>query len=159
MFQWTLLGVVQLTAGLAMHFGGVKMNTNLYSLPFVLVTGGTAGLLMAGLYGLVDRAKALQFLWRPFMFMGMNAITMYILAEGGIVQWVLQGFYWEDPEKNLSNILWPTGVYWGQDDNMRPSAAEGPTYNYQIMLWCLAYIGFWMFIAWLMYRRGVVIKI
>lgn len=156
-FQWVFLGVMQLAVGLTMHFSGFRMNTNLYSLPFVLVTGGTGGLVLAGCYCLVDRAKRLPYLWRPFMFLGMNAITMYILAEGGIIQWLLQGFYWDDPDKNLSNILWPTGLYWGQDDNLRPT--DGPTYDYRIMLWCLGYIGVMMMVAWEMFRRHVVIRI
>lgn len=73
------------------------------------------------------------FAWKGFMYLGMNAITMYLCAEGGIIEWFLSCFYLGDPDKNLQNILYPTGVYWGDDDRVR----DHPSYNYQVrqMLW------------------------
>jgi hypothetical protein len=33
--------------------------------------------------------------------MGMNAITVYVLAEGGIPDWFVSCFYLDDPDQNL----------------------------------------------------------
>ena len=41
--------------------------------------GGAAALTLAALYWIIDVRKAGGFLWRPFMFFGMNAITMYVM--------------------------------------------------------------------------------
>ena len=58
------------------------MNTDLYSFPYVLVSGGAAGLTLSGCYWLVDIRKIGAPVWKPFMYFGMNAIAMYLLAEG-----------------------------------------------------------------------------
>ena len=156
-FQWILFGVLQVVLGLILHYSGVVlMNTDLYSISYTLVSGGAAGLFLAATYILVDRAKRFPYLWRPFKYMGMNAISMYLLAEGGIIDWALTCFYWDEPQKNLRNILWPTGVYWGQDDNDRPAH---PTYDFRIMIWCIAYIALWAFVAYEMFKRKMFIRI
>ena len=64
------------------------MNTDLYSFPYVLVSGGAAGLTLSGCYWLVDIRKIGAPVWKPFMYFGMNAIAMYLLAEGAQIQHV-----------------------------------------------------------------------
>lgn len=65
----------------------------------------------------MDVRKSGAILWRPFMFFGMNAITMYLFAEGDILDTAMQCFYIGNPDNSLNNILWPTGVFWGDDDS------------------------------------------
>jgi hypothetical protein len=60
---------------------------------------------------------------------GLLLRSRYLLAEGGIVDWICASFYLDNPDKNLQNILWPTGVYWGDNDDVRPYK---PSYNYQV---------------------------
>eukprot|EP00043_Microstomoeca_roanoka_P017928 m.188833 g.188833 ORF g.188833 m.188833 type:complete len:1127 (-) comp16734_c1_seq1:3793-7173(-) len=156
MIHWSIFGAFQLALGLILHFtGAFPMNTDLYSISYTLVTGGTAGLLVPTFYGLVDRLHVGVWLWTPFMYMGMNAIVMYLAAEGGILQYIFESFYWNKEENSLVNILWPTGVFWGDSDE-RPYK---PTYNYQVMLWVIAYIGIWMLLARYMYHRRMFVTI
>ncbi len=66
-----------------------------------------AGLILTLCFALVDVAPhcaraALQ----PFRWLGLNAITVYVLAEGGLPDWVCAMFYLQSPEQNLQNILW-----------------------------------------------------
>ena len=61
------------------------------------MTGGTAGVALALSYGVVDLLRAGEWAWAGFRYMGMNAIVMYLLAEGGIVEYIVRAFYWGDP--------------------------------------------------------------
>ena len=146
--------------GLLLHFSTlVPMNTDLYSISYVLVSGGAGGLLLCFCYWVVDMKKTAAFLWRPFMWLGMNAIVMYLCAEGDIIDWFIAWFYVDgDPDKNLANILWPTGVYWGDkgDDLDRP---EEPTHNVAVLFWIFGYIGIWMLVAREMHMRKIYIRL
>jgi hypothetical protein len=62
-------------------------------------------------------------------------------------------------DKNLQNLLWPTGVYWGMDDGGSGPWPAKPTYNPFIMAWTVLYITFWMVLSWWMFTNGVFIKI
>jgi hypothetical protein len=90
--------------------------------------------------------------------MGMNAISIYVLAEGGIPDWFLSCFYLDDPDQNLQNVLWPTGVYWGEDEDAWGERSKA-TYQIVILLWVLGYIGMFMALAAYMHRRRIFIKI
>eukprot|EP00039_Didymoeca_costata_P008632 m.114452 g.114452 ORF g.114452 m.114452 type:complete len:1152 (-) comp14167_c0_seq1:6-3461(-) len=161
-----VFSVLQLVGGFALHFSGaILMNTDLYSLSYVLVTGGSAGLALALCYQLVDINKVGARLWKPFMYFGMNAITMYLLAEGDVIDTFLGLIYWDktnstqppyNNDKNLQNVLWPTGVYWGDVDYPLPSK---PTHNRFVMIWTILYISFWMVVSWGMFLHNIFIKI
>eukprot|EP00041_Stephanoeca_diplocostata_P032317 m.1032949 g.1032949 ORF g.1032949 m.1032949 type:complete len:1186 (+) comp24129_c0_seq8:123-3680(+) len=154
--QWTIFGALQLLVGMVLHFTVIPMNTDLYSISYTLVTGAAASLALAGLYWLVDVHKRGVRVWRPFMYFGMNAITMYLFAEGDIVDTFLQFFYVGNPDNSLNNILWPTGVFWGDDDSVLPAR---PTHNVYVLVWTLVYIAFWMVLAWYMHVRAIYVKI
>jgi hexosaminidase len=79
----------------------------------------------------------------------------YLFAEGGITQWALAAFYWADPEKNLANLIWPSGVYWG----FPATPPSAPTYDPSVMVWTLAYIGVTALLARWMYQRRIFVKI
>jgi hypothetical protein len=101
---------------------------DLYSISYTFVSGGAAGLLLTFCFYLVDIKRRGSYLWSGFMYLGMNAITMYLCAEGGIIEWFLSRFWLDDPDKNLTNILYPTGVYWGDSDDV----PDKPSHNYQV---------------------------
>ena len=84
--HWVPLGLVQLLLGLLLHFMGLPLNPNLYSLSFLFLSGGTCFLVLAVLYWLVDFRKSLRRVWQPFMYLGMNAIAIYVLVESGPIQ-------------------------------------------------------------------------
>lgn len=156
-YHFLPFSVLQLVVGLALHFSGaILLNTDLYSISFVLVTGGVAGIVLAGSYYMVDIRSVGRVAWLPFRWLGMNPITIYVLAEGDIIDWFLGRFYWGDEDKSLMNLLFPTGVYWGDDGSAR---AHHPSYMWSVMLWTIAYIALWMLVAYWMHRKQIYIKI
>ncbi len=156
MVQWVPPSFAIFIIGLILHFTAIPMNPDLYSLSFLLLTGGICGIMAAGFYAWVDISGSASFLWTPFMHVGMNAITMYLLAEGGIVTWVLSWFYWGDSERSLVNLFWPTGVYWGDSNDDQPPA---PREDVPTLLWTLGYIALWMVVARIMFNRKIFIVI
>ena len=55
---WAWPALVQLAIGVALHLSGwMLMNTDLYSIPFLLVTNGVTGLMLCLCYLAVDVAK------------------------------------------------------------------------------------------------------
>ena len=154
--HWLSFSSLLLVAGIVLHFSGVPLNTNIYSISYTCLSAGAGGYLLSMFYYIVDVQRSGQLLWMPFMFMGMNAISMYIFAEGDIVDWFLGCFYvGSDPDKNLSNILWPTGVYWG-DSSDRPTA---PSHNIAMFFWTLGYIAVTAVLAWYMYKNKIFVTI
>ena len=90
--------------------------------------------------------------------MGLNTITCYLIAEGGILQWFLNAFYINgDTDQTLANVLWP-GVLWGPDEDAWALDTE-PSYSGAMMAWTLAYIGALMAAAWWMDHRGLYLTI
>mmetsp|Transcript_29659 Transcript_29659/g.88748 ORF Transcript_29659/g.88748 Transcript_29659/m.88748 type:complete len:726 (-) Transcript_29659:538-2715(-) len=155
--QWNLAGWVQLTLGLVLHLSGaIVMNTDLYSISYILVSGAAACLTLAFLYYLVDVLGYAKRITTPFKAFGMNAILMYLLAEGGLPDTLLNIFYVGNPLNNLQYVLWPTGDLWGNSDDELPSE---PTRDPYVMCWTLSYIAFWMVVAWVLHLRGIYVKI
>ena len=213
LYHMVLFSLLQLVFGLVLHFsGGIKMNTDLYSFSYVLVSGGAGGIMLSICYFIVDCKRMWVTSWTPFKFFGMNAITMYsgkyfehlkistemrvskilaecwqsalpslpgtakhpanvaspwwliflleifcfrhvldfddgfcvcfncryILAEGGIPDTLFSLFYLDDTnatappynsDQNLQNVLWPTGVYWGDQFDGGLGRAETVSHN------------------------------
>ena len=81
-------GGISVAIGLLMHFIGLRLNTNLFSISFLLFTSGVTTLAFGAAYYLVDFSRTATTppprLAKPFIWMGKNAITVYLLAEGGI---------------------------------------------------------------------------
>ena len=46
----------------------------------------------------------------PFIWVGKNALAIYIGAESGIIQ--VLAYLLGDEKNSLANLLWP-GVFWG----------------------------------------------
>lgn len=99
-FHWLISSFSLLALAFALDFFGVRMNKSLYSLSYTCVTAGAAGLLFAGMYLLVDvygfRRPTYAMEW-----MGMHALSIYILIACNILPIFIQGFYWKDPQNNL----------------------------------------------------------
>ena len=58
------------------------MNKNLWSVSYLLVTGGTSVFLLWLYYQIVDVAKV-QLPLRPFIWMGQNAIVVFVFGASG----------------------------------------------------------------------------
>ena len=88
----------------------------------------------------------------PFECVGRNALGIYMLAESGVVNWFFEIFYYNKPKNSLANVLWPTGVFWGpnDDDDHLPHHAS---YSGTVMAWTLAYCAFWTLVAMYLHRN------
>ncbi|KAG0588984.1 hypothetical protein KC19_2G282700 [Ceratodon purpureus] len=104
LWDWIIMSVALLTMGLLLHLFGIPFNKPLYSVSYMLFTGGAAGVVFAGFYLLVDvhswRAPTILLEW-----MGQNALLMYVLVAEGLFPAALQGLYWRVPENNLVDLI------------------------------------------------------
>ncbi|RZC75515.1 hypothetical protein C5167_050993 [Papaver somniferum] len=102
--SWTMPAAGLVVVGFMLDFCGIHMNKALYSFSYTCVTVGAAGILLVGIYVMVDvlgfRKPALVFEW-----MGRHALVIYILAACNVLPVLLQGFYWEKPENNFLKLL------------------------------------------------------
>jgi heparan-alpha-glucosaminide N-acetyltransferase len=80
--------------------GMIPLNKNLWSLSFILVMGGSAFVLLAALYFIID-----VILWwngAPFKYPGMNSILVYVGSE------ILQGYFpfsWQQQSNSHLDLL------------------------------------------------------
>ena len=66
LYHMVIFSVVQVLLGLLLHFSNViRMNTDLYSFSYVLVSGGAGGIALSICYCIVDCKKVWAAGWRP----------------------------------------------------------------------------------------------
>ncbi|KAF5200804.1 heparan-alpha-glucosaminide N-acetyltransferase [Thalictrum thalictroides] len=102
--QWTIPALVLLVLGFIMHFSGMHFNKVLYSSSYTCLTAGTAGILFAGIYVLVD-VYGYRRLTFVLEWMGKHSLMIYILAACNLLPIFLQGFYWKNPENNIFRLI------------------------------------------------------
>ncbi|KAL6350137.1 hypothetical protein AAG906_004075 [Vitis piasezkii] len=102
--HWIVPSSCLLVLGFALDFFGMHVNKALYTLSYMCVTAGAAGILFAGIYLMVDmygyRRPTIVMEW-----MGMHALMIYILAACNILPVFLQGFYWRRPQNNIFRLI------------------------------------------------------
>ncbi|CAH9132541.1 unnamed protein product [Cuscuta epithymum] len=102
--HWIIPSCFLLMLGVACDFLGMHINKVLYSFSYTCVTAGTAGVLFAGVYIMVD-VYGCRHLTTLLEWMGMNALPIYLLVSCNIIPIVLQGFYWRHPENNILSMI------------------------------------------------------
>ncbi|RAL55028.1 hypothetical protein DM860_013724 [Cuscuta australis] len=102
--QWTIPSCCLLLLGVACDFLGVHINKVLYSFSYTCVTVGTAGVIFAGVYMMVDVCGCIH-LTSLLEWMGMNALAIYVLVSCNIIPILLQGVYWRRPENNILSMM------------------------------------------------------
>ncbi|XP_042507854.1 heparan-alpha-glucosaminide N-acetyltransferase-like [Macadamia integrifolia] len=102
--NWMIPASILVVFGFMLNLSGMHFNKALYSLSYMCVTTGVAGIFLAGTYMLVD-----VYGWRrPTMVMellGKHALLIFILAASNVVPIFLQGFYWKKPENNILRLI------------------------------------------------------
>ncbi|KAH0721610.1 hypothetical protein KY284_006640 [Solanum tuberosum] len=100
LYNWSILSLSLLAVGLFLDFVGMPLNKSLYTISYMLVTSGAAGITFCLLYLLVD-----IYGWRRLMFvlewMGKHSLSIFILITSNIAVIFIQGFYWRDPQNNI----------------------------------------------------------
>ncbi|KAJ6845341.1 uncharacterized protein M6B38_289870 [Iris pallida] len=102
--HWMVPSFSLLALAFSLDFFGMQMNKALYTFSYTCITAGTAGLLFAGIYVLVD---VYGIRWPTFAmeWMGMHALMIYILIACNILPVLIQGFYWRNPRNNLLKLI------------------------------------------------------
>jgi len=180
--NWALSSAVQMLLGLACVLAGVPLNPNLYSLSFLLVSNAICGLVLTAISIALDGgvsgatgpdggwglAGVVSVVATPFRWLGLNSILIYVLSCTDMTQCALNMFYWDDRDNSLYNLVYPTGAFWGMnDDDAGPAAAFVPTRSDRvpssstdILVWCIClYIPFWMVLAGYLHRIKVYFKV
>ena len=172
----TWWALAQLAFGLLLHLTGANlMNTDLYSVAFLLVQGGASLLVLAGFYAWLDLGGAERgaaggdeaaaaaarpahaWLALPCRWVGKNSLLIYILACSGVVADFLGWFWWGARNQNLGAYLWP-GTHWGtcsQNETSQGALCNDPA----VLVWTLAYIAMFGVLAWWLNRKGIFVKI
>lgn len=168
LFHWVALGTTLVAVGILLDVMGIRLNTDLYSFSYLLLSTGAAMLGHAVCYLLVQMWSArgspeVPLLLRPFHWLGMNSILIYLLACTDITPSVLGLVYWGQRDHNLSEIVYPTGKFWGPDygEGYVPEETHyGAHDSIVVVCWCLfAYIPMWMALAGGLHRIKWYLKI
>jgi predicted acyltransferase len=122
------------------------INKNLWTSSYVVFTAGMGGLLLAAFYWLIE-IRGWRTWSKPFVIYGTNAIAVFV-ASGLLTRLLVR---WQ-----VSSADGTRSVYTWIYDELFASWA-GPLNG--SLLFALSYIVFWLGIMWLLYRRGVFIKI
>ena len=81
LIHWLCLSSTLVIFGLIVHFAGIPMNKQLWSLSYLLFMSGTCGAALLVSYMMVDidhgYRKCFKFILRPLEYMGMNAILVF----------------------------------------------------------------------------------
>ncbi|UOQ71918.1 acyltransferase family protein [Hymenobacter cellulosilyticus] len=123
------------------------INKSLWTSSFVLYTGGIAALTLAAFYWLIDVQNYRRGL-TPFVAFGVNAITAFFLSSllaRGLNRWQVTG---QQGPTGLQNWLYQTFFVPYIADPYLASLAGG-----------LACVLIWLGVLWVMYRRGIIIKV
>src|SRR5215217_7965150 len=130
------IGVGLLVAGLVCD-QWLPINKKLWTTSFALFMAGLDFVLLAGFAWIVDGLgwrKAV----RPFVILGMNAIAIYMISE------LLDSILW--------NLHWRAPIY---QTLFAPLASPINA----SLLFAIAYVFLMYLIAWVMYKRGVFIRV
>lgn len=138
-------GLVGTVVGLA--WGVVfPINKNLWTSSYVVFTTGTALLVLAALYWLID-VRGLRGAWEKWMVVyGMNAITVFVAS--GMLSKTLARVRLEGGEG-------PSLYGWIYENGFRSWAGD---YNGSLAF-ALAYVAFWLAMMWILHARRIYVKI
>jgi len=167
LYHWLAWGGALTGLGLLLHFAGVSMNKQLWSISYTCFMAGTCGITLSLSYIAVDQSTELSRRWVryarkllfPFQAMGMNAIFFFFWH--GTAEAIVNAFYIDPPmagsslshQKSRGALLgkhgWVQEVALGWID----SAAE------RQLVYVLIKVGVYLLVAVVCYRLGYFWKI
>jgi predicted acyltransferase len=123
------------------------INKKIWTSSYVVFSAGMAGLILGAFYWTIELWRWKR--WsRPFVIYGMNAIAVFV-ASGLLTKTLVRVRVPAAAGESTSLYNW---IY----TNLFASWA-GPLHG--SCAFALFYVGFWLFLMWLLYRRGIFIKI
>jgi heparan-alpha-glucosaminide N-acetyltransferase len=130
--HWIVSGIIMVVLSIIIHFSGVPYNKNLYSISYVTLMAGSASIIYALSYAVIDipQTRIIRILLLPSIALGMNSIAVYAFDFFWFSIWGRPGgsayLYWDKPDQNIVNwtfqhlyMLMPikTAVFfWGLTD-------------------------------------------
>jgi predicted acyltransferase len=123
------------------------INKKIWTSSYVVFCAGMAGLILGAFYWMIE-LRARKKWSRPFVIYGMNAIAVFV--GSGLLTKTLIKIPVAAPDGQS------TSVYGWMYRHLFASWA-GPLHG--SFAFALSYVGFWLFLMWLLYRRRIFIKI
>jgi heparan-alpha-glucosaminide N-acetyltransferase len=146
---WILTSLVLIPIGILFHFTFMPMNKQLYSISYLFVTGGTAGLFMSLCFFIIDvlpESLATR-IFSPVKSLGMNAILIFSLATTEIIESIVRMVYWKDPDNNIFDWFRTSLLY----DKLGVNAAD--------IILTLIRVSTWIIVSVILDNRGIYWKI
>ncbi|XP_078439132.1 uncharacterized protein LOC144709445 isoform X2 [Wolffia australiana] len=103
LISWLISSMLLLILGFFLRILGVPLSKPLYTLSYLCVSAGVAGIVLTVLYYIVDVQK-MKKATILLEWMGLNALIVYALAACELFPAAIQGFYWGSSENNLVNL-------------------------------------------------------
>ena len=137
---WFGFAIVAL--GMVVHLKFVPINKTLWTPSFVLVTGGLTVLLLA-LLSWYEAVRGKQLLPKVFVAAGANPLAIYVLAELGAHLWRYRFM----PDRNIKSTL------------IEAFGRVSPYLYFNSLVYSLCIVSVFLGIGWLLYKKGIVIKV
>ncbi len=123
------------------------LNKALWTSSYVLVTAGIALLVLAACYWLIDIKGYKRWAW-PFVVFGVNALPLFVFS--GIMARMLGAYRVTGADGK------PVAVQKWIFDNIYLSIAQPVDAS---LMYAISFILVWLFLMWLLYRRGIFVKV
>ena len=143
--QWLVWGVILTAAGWLLSLA-VPINKQLWTPSYALFMGGLAGLWLSLCYWLIE-VKGVRAWSRPFVMLGRNPLALFWLS-GFLVRNLLL-LKMQLPDGTISAWSW---LYRSGFGSWLPDYPAS-------LAFALANVGFWLMVAWGLYRKGWFIKL
>ena len=140
-------GTVLLAAGWAWSLL-FPLNKSLWTSSYVLYTSGLALLTLASCYWLIDLKGYRKWAW-PFVVFGVNALALFVFS--GIMARLFGMIRFAGPEEGKEITLQQWMFTHGFLSWASPVNAS--------LAYAISFILLWLFLMWLLYRRGILIKV
>ncbi|GJN35994.1 hypothetical protein PR202_gb24816 [Eleusine coracana subsp. coracana] len=160
MLLWLLSSTVLTVSGFLLQLLGMPFSKPLYTVSYMLLTGGVSGFLLLLLYYIVSSLcfgfhisaciVDISQIKKPFVlfqWMGMNALIVYVLAACELFPALVQGFYWRSPENNLVDMT----------EYLLQTVFHSKRWG--TLVFVLLEIIFWCFAAGFLHRKGIYLKL
>lgn len=124
----------------------LPINKHLWTSSFSILTAGLALILFSMFYYVIDGIKYQKWA-KPFIVLGMNAITVYVLSIllGKVIKMITFSF---------------NGIIYHPRSWLYEAVLVGPFGKYGASLaYALLYITFWCAIMWILYKKKIFIKV
>lgn len=147
--QWIIPSLIQLALAFTIHFTFMPFNKNLYSISYIFLMGGSAGILFTLCYLVLDVIRFRIPGW-PFVWLGSNSIILYV---GDALSPVLLG--------PSSSVL----IYYGDPSNSFGAWIRATFYDSWLnhddanLIWAISRACFWMLPAFILYKLKIFIRV